>query len=264
MLYNLLKPIPMKKILSISILIMAIAFSCTKDGAESGGVSTGGDAGQSGQGGSMAKFSISGNHLFLINEHDLNIYNITNEAEPQKINSVHLEIGIETVFTLADYLFIGSNNGMYIYDISDPSNLKYLSFYNHITSCDPVVANDSLAFVTLNTVRSCNWQNGSNRLDILDINNKIDPQLLYSQVMSSPLGLGLYDHYVFVCDGINGVEYYDFSNPNSLEYMGKISGIDSYDLIIRDQILFLIGEDGLFQYDISDINDISLISNILF
>ena len=253
----------MKKILSISILIMAIAFSCTKGNSEYSGGNDGGGV-QSGQAGSMAKFSISGHQLFLINEHDLNIYNITNEAEPQQINTVHLDIGIETVFTLGDHLFIGSNNGMYIYDISDPSNLKYLSFYSHITSCDPVVANDSLAFVTLNTVRSSSWQNGSNRLDVLDISNKIDPQLLYSQVMTSPLGLGLYDHYVFVCNGTEGVEYYDFSNPNDLEYMGKISGIDSYDIIIRDQILFLIGKDGLFQYDISDINNISLISNVLF
>ena len=73
MLYNILKSIRMKKLLIISILIIAIAFSCTKGNYDSSGVSTGGDAGQSGQGGSMAKFSISGNHLFLINEHDLNI-----------------------------------------------------------------------------------------------------------------------------------------------------------------------------------------------
>lgn len=241
---------------------MAVAFSCTKDGSEVSGVSTSGDA--AGQGGSMAKFSISGNHLFLISEFELKIYDILNESQPQLISTTEVDFGIETVFTLGDHLFIGSNNGMYIYDISDPSNLKYLSFYQHITSCDPVVANDSLAFVTLNTARSCSWQNGENRIDVLDITNKIDPELLFSKTMTSPLGLGLYHHYVFICNGPSGVECYDFSNPNQLQYISKISGIDSYDLIIRNDILFLIGEDGLFQYNITDVNNISLISNILF
>ena len=252
----------MKKFFIISIVIIAFAFSCTKGDSDVSGVSTTGDA--SGQGGSMAKISISGDNMFLINEYQLKIYNIVNEAQPQLLSTTQLDFGIETVFTLGDHLFIGSNNGMYIYDVSNPSNIKYLSFYQHITSCDPVVANDSLAFVTLNTARSCNWEWGENRIDVLDISNKINPNLLYSGMMSAPQGLGLYDHYVFVCNGSAGVEYFDFSNPNQLEYVGKISGIDSYDLIIRGEIMFLIGEDGLFQYDISDIENISLISNILF
>ncbi|NOR86223.1 MAG: hypothetical protein GQ527_01300, partial [Bacteroidales bacterium] len=149
-------------------------------------------------------------------------------------------------------------------DISNPSNIEYLSYYQHITSCDPVVANDSLAFVTLNSTSSCSWQNGANRLDVLDITNKIDPQLLSSYNLAGPKGLGLKDHYVFVCNGAEGVEVFDFSDPYDLEKVARISGIESYDVIVKENRLYLIGKDGLFQYDITEIENISLISNILF
>lgn len=254
----------MKNIIIIFILAIAIMASCTKDSSTSSesGVSTGGDA--QGQGGSMAKFSISGNHLFLINEYSLKVYNLDNEAQPQFLSQVNVDFGIETVFTLEAHLFIGSINGMYIYDISNPSNIKYLSFYQHITSCDPVVANDTLAFVTLNSTSSCWWQGGENRLDVLDIKNKENPKLLSSHGLSGPKGLGLYQNYVFVCNSGDGVEIYDYTNPSSLVWAGGISGIDAYDVIIREDRMFLVGQDGLFQYDISNVNDIDLISNILF
>jgi len=251
----------MKKVLYLSILIITVIFSCTKDGGEVSGVSV--DNNGSGKAGSMAKFSINGNHLFLINEHDLKIYDITNEDNPQLLTSTRLDFGIETVFSLGDYLYIGSSRGMYIYDISNASNIKYMSFYQHITSCDPVVANDSLAFVTLNTGRTCNWEWGEDRFDVLDISDKLNPVRIYSGVTGTPLGLGLNDHYVFICKGI-GVSYYDFSNPHQVNYVGAISGVSAYDMIIQNDIMYLIGKDGLFQYQISDINNIILISNILF
>jgi len=251
----------MKKIFIIAILAIGVVMACTK-GSSDVGVSVDGNG--SGQGGSMAKFSISGDYLFLINDWQLKTYDISNEALPQFVSDLNVDMGIETVFTLGDHLFIGSVNGMYIYDISNPNNIKYLSYYQHITSCDPVVANDSLAFVTLNSSSSCWWNGGANRLDVLDISNKINPTLLTSKNLYSPKGLGIKDNYVFVCNSDQGVGIFDYSNPYNLTNVGSISGIDSYDLIIDGNHLFLIGKDGLFQYDISNVFDINLISNILF
>jgi len=251
----------MKRIIIIIFVVFAFSYSCVKDDGESG-VSTGGD--QAGQAGSMAKFSINNNHLYVINKSKLKTYDISNASQPQLINDLTVNFGIETVFTLGEHLFIGSVNGLYIYDVSDPNNIKFLSYYQHITSCDPVVANDSLAFVTLNSSASCWWNNGANRLDVLSIENKIDPELLSSVNMASPKGLGIKDHYVYVCNESQGLSVFDFSNPYNLSEVANISGIYSYDVIIRDNLLYLIGKDGLFQYDISDVNNISLISNMLF
>lgn len=254
----------MKKLVLIIAVISFVAFACTKDNTSTSSDASGVPGGESGQGGSMAKFSISGNYLFIINESQLKVFDISAEENPSPLSTVNVDFGIETVFTLDEFLFIGSVNGMYIYDISNPLNIKYLSFYQHITSCDPVVANDSLAFVTLNATSNCQWQGGENRLDVLDITNKVNPQLLSSIPMNGPNGLGIYQNYIIVCNGEIGVSIYDYSNPYSLDYVSEISGIDAYDVIIRDHYMILIGQDGLFQYDISDVNQIELISNILF
>lgn len=254
----------MKKFVLFFAAIILIAFSCTKSDSINSNDAAGVPGNDAGQGGSMAKFSISGNHLFIINESQLKVYDITNEDNPVSISTLDVDFGIETVFTLGDYLFIGSINGMYIYDIADPNNILYLSSYQHITSCDPVVANDSLAFVTLNATSTCQWQGGENRLDVLDITNKVNPKLLTSIPMNGPNGLGIYENYVIVCDGENGVAFYDYSNPYALDYVSGISGIHAYDVIVRENRMLLVGQDGLFQYDISNVEQVVLISNILF
>lgn len=253
----------MKKIFLVLLVIGLGFLSCTKSDTSSG-EATGVPGNDAGQGGSMAKFSISGDYLFIINTYQLKVFSIQNPENPQALSTLNVDFGIETVFTLDEFLFIGSVNGMYIYDISNPLNIKYLSYYQHITSCDPVVANDSLAFVTLNSTTSCWWQGGANRLDVLDISNKVNPVLLSSINMEGPKGLGIYENYVIVCNGASGVEIYDYTRPEYLQYVGGISGIDAYDIIIRNQNMILIGQDGLFQYNISNIEDIQLISNILF
>jgi hypothetical protein len=218
----------------------------------------------SGTAGSMAKFSISNDHLFLINEESLVVYNITNPANPVEINKLDVDFGIETVFTLKGKLFIGSTGGVFIYDISNPDNILYLSHYEHITSCDPVVANDTLAFATLSSQNQCRWQTGANQLDVIDISNIVYPQNISSMWLDDPKGLAIDSNLVFVCNGSRGVKIFDFSNPLQLYQVSGIAGIDAYDIILQNKVMMLVGQDGLFQYDYSNINDIKLLSNILF
>lgn len=217
-----------------------------------------------GKSGSMAKFSINGDNLFIINEKDLKIFDISTVTNPVEVNKLEVDYGIETVFSLGGKLFIGSINGVYIYDISDPMNVLYLSHYQHITSCDPVVANDTLAFATLNSQSECRWQSGANRLDVINVKNIVYPNLITSLNMSNPKGLAIDSTHVFVCDGELGVKIFDFSDPNNLQLVSGISGIDAYDIILDNDILYLIGKNGLFQYNYSNIHQIQLLSNIIF
>lgn len=220
-----------------------------------------GDAGTSG---SMAKFSISENHLFLINEKSLVVYDISTASNPVEVNRIEVDFGIETVYTLKGRLFIGSINGVFIYDISNPQNILYLSHYEHITSCDPVVANDTLAFATLNSQSECRWQNGTNQLDVINIKNVVNPTWISSTFLDNPKGLAIDSTYVFVCNGQSGVKIFDYSDPYNLKEVSGIAGIDAYDIILQNKILYLVGHDGLFQYDYTDLSQIELLSNILF
>ncbi len=253
----------MKKIFYIlsAFLLVVLLNNCQKESADIGG----GNIGQAtGKGGSMAKFTIANDHLFLINDKSLKVYDISQASQPVEVNQLDVDFGIETVYSLKDKLFVGSVSGVYIYDISDPENILYLSHYDHITSCDPVVANDTLAFVTLNSRSACRWQTGDNRLDVLDIRNIVNPQLITSKQMENPKGLGVDGRYLFVCNGDQGMKIFDISNVYQLEQVSGITGIDAYDVILNNHILILVGKDGLFQYNYDDIHRLELLSNILF
>lgn len=254
----------MKYIYNILIFLIALVLlaGCEKNYLKQ---SDSGDYGDNtGKAGSMAKFSIVNDHLFLINDSSLIVYNIQNETSPVEINQLKVNFGIETVYTLKNKLFIGAIDGVYIYDISDPANILYLSHYQHLTSCDPVVANEEYAFATLNSNSQCRWQTGANRLDVIDISNIVYPQRIASIEMENPKGLAIDSSYVFVCNGEYGVKIYDCSNPYNLQQVSGISGIDAYDIILDEGILYLVGKQGLFQYNYEDIDHLQLLSNILF
>lgn len=251
------------------IIILIAAFtgllaSCTKNSSTGDAIAMPGVETGAGKAGSMAKFSIVNDHIYLINEKDLIIYNISDASNPVEVGSLEVDFGIETVFSLRNKLFIGANNGVYIYDVSNPTNILFLSHYVHITSCDPVVANDTLAFSTLNSQTSCRWQMGANQLDVIDISNIVDPQHIASYFLDDPRGLALDSNYLFVCNGFGGLEIYEISNPQNLERVSGVTGIDAYDVILHNNILMLIGKDGLFQYNYEDITSLEPLSNILF
>lgn len=250
------------KIKFILVLLISISLlSCQKNSGSDVGEFPGGETGKAG---SLAKFAINGDHLFLINKSELKVFDISSPDHMTQINTLKVNYGIETVFTLNDYLFIGAADGMYIYGIADPLNILFQARYEHIQSCDPVVANDSLAFVTLNSQSACRWQNGTNQLDVIDISNTVYPQLVSSLNLYDPKGLGIDANHVFVCDGSNGVRIYDFSNPAYLVQVSGVSGVDAYDVILDNHIMYLVGNQGLFQYNYEDIHHIQLLSNILF
>ena len=254
----------MKRLIYIIAMLFAVALVTNCQKGSSDGVGGNPAGGLTGKGGSMAKFTIVNDHLYLINEKHLQVYDITTASSPVKVNQLEVDFGIETVYSLQDNLFIGSVNGMYIYDISNPENILYLSHYEHITSCDPVVANDTLAFVTLNSQSACRWQTGENRLDVLDIKNIVNPTLISSYGMENPKGLGIDSIYLFVCNSESGVKIFDFSNKYELKQVSGITGIDAYDVILNNDILILVGKDGLFQYNYDNIQQLELLSNILF
>jgi len=257
----------MKNIIKKGFLLLVIAiaiYGCSKFDSVPPNGSGGFDGTQTGKGGSMAKFSISGDNLFLINDSALLVFDVSNAANPAQINKINVDFGIETVYTVKGKLFIGSNTGVYIYDISNPNNILYLSKYEHITSCDPVVANDTLAFATLNSRSTCRWNNNINQLDVIDIKNIVYPTWVSSVPYMDARGLAIDSTYVFVCIGDEGVHILDFSNPNQLIGVSGVLGINAYDIILQDKIMYLVGKDGLFQYDYHDIKHIELLSNILF
>ena len=238
----------MKKYIYLLILATSI-ISCESDTSNSEAQVIATD----GQGGSLARFTLKGSYLYTVDNFDLNVFNVADNADPIKVNTVPIGFDIETLFGYKDYLYIGSQNGMFIYSLNNPEFPERLSSVEHFTACDPVIANDTHAFVTLHSETFCG--NDINVLEIYDISKITDPILLNSRNLTFPRGLGLYGDYLFVCD--DEIKVFDVTNAAESKLVTAIKR-SAFDLIIRNDLLIAIGESGLYQYRLTTDSDSKL------
>ena len=229
------------------LLITILGIACS--GGSDSPSPNGGLSSDVGTGGSMARFTINGNYLYAVNQSSLKVFDITEQSSPVYKNSVSLGFGIETVFPYKNTLFIGSETGMYIYNVDSPENPQRLSHYQHVFSCDPVVANDKYAFVTLRTEQQGRCWRGVNQLDVIDISNLSAPTLIKSYPMVNPKGLGIDGNTLFICD--DKLKVYDITTVTAIN-LKKEFNVKSYDVIPKNGNLFMIGESGFVQYEYSN------------
>ena len=239
---------------SILLSILLLINACTKNDASSGV-----HADQTGKGGSMARFALLNDYLYTVDEDALNVFSIATNDKPVFLNKVFIGFQIETLFAYENNLYIGSQSGMFIYNIDDPEVPKQESAVTHFTACDPVVTDGSYAYVTLHSGSTCG--SNINALQVYDVSDVQQPILLQQREMLSPKGLGLYHDYLLVCD--DEVKIFDVSEPQTLHFVKSIP-VSGFDVIIIEDRLLIIGEDGLYQYALhaDDIENIQALSAI--
>ena len=228
------------------------------DPSLSGGTATN----TTGTGGSFARFSLIFDHLYVLNDRDLIAYQLVNPAKPVKTETTRITWGgIETLFPYKNYLFIGANNGMYIYDASNPSTPVYVAQFRHATACDPVFVKDDIAYVTLRNGTRC--ENFTNQLDVIDVSNVRLPNLIASFDMANPHGLSVDDENLYLCEGEDGLKVFETKNLKEIDKnrIDHIKGMHAYDVIqLSEAHLLLIGADGLYQYDTSNPSNLQELS----
>lgn len=213
-----------------------------------------------GVGGSMARFAIAGNYLYSVTETDLNVFEINTPQYPSFSNKVNIGWNIETIFPFQRKLFIGSATGMFIYDISNAGKpLKEGQFF-HVQSCDPVIADEKYAYVTLRTGTTCGGVD--NRLEILVIADMRNPVLVKRYNLTNPHGLSKDNDILFVCEGIGGLKVFNAEDPENLTLITSVENIQAYDVIAMNKIALVVTADGLYQYLYADPNNIQLLSKI--
>lgn len=223
------------------IFFVLLTISCSSD--SSGNQESGGSSQSDGKGGSLATFALKGNYLYTVDYQKLNVFNIQNKENPVKVNQKDVGFNIETLYSLDDYLFIGSRNGMFIYDVTNPENPNLLSEAQHFTACDPVVANQTHAFVTLHSNTNCG--NNLNTLMVYDIADPRNPELIHQRNLSFPRGLALHDNYLIVCD--DELKIFDITNPAE-PILAKSFNVNFKDVVVYNNVLFAFGEKSVSQY----------------
>ncbi len=202
----------------------------------------------SGKGGSLARYAISGNALYVVTEQDLVVFDIQDPSVTRLEKSFQIGLDVETIFPYNDFLFIGSQSAMYLYDISDRLNPQFLSRYAHFTSCDPVVVQGEIAYVSLRGRTNCNV-GSEDLIEKIDVSNVRFPKnLKTTNNVLSPYGLGVKGDVLFVCQGENGLRLF---NANSLTVVRDME-VHAYDVIVDGEFLILTGDEGIYQYDISN------------
>ena len=210
--------------------------------------------------GSMSRFSIVNNYLYAVNNSSLKVLNISAVHDPQLLNTVGIGWNIETIYPFKSKLFIGSSNGMFIFDISNPAAPVREGSVAHFRACDPVVADDKYAFVTLRAGTTC--QGTNNQLDVINVQNVMSPTLVKTYGLTNPHGLAKDGDLLFICDGSDGLKVYNASNVFSLQLLDHIKNIQTYDVIAWNSRLLVVAKGGLYQYNYSNPSSLSLISKM--
>lgn len=238
----------MKKLILISLSIAAafVLIRCTKEAASSAAINTG-------AGGSTARFTISGNYLYVVDNYSLKAFDISNPAAAPVLKSkTTIGVNIETIFPYQDKLFIGSSQSMYIYSLANPASPQQIgtATYQVRMACDPVVAKDSTAYATLNGSGPCGGSMSA--LVVYDIKNITSPVLKTTIPVTSPYGLGVSDSALYVCDGPAGLRVYNVKNTYQPAQGSFITGRTFYDVIPYGNLLICQVSGGIVLYDITN------------
>ncbi|MCW3806561.1 LVIVD repeat-containing protein [Plebeiibacterium marinum] len=215
-----------------------------------------------GVGGSMARFTLYDNYLYAIDNASLRLFNVSDASDPVFEKQIYISWQIETLFPYEDMLFIGAQSGMFIYSLQNPANPHFISEFTHATACDPVVVEGDYAYVTLRGGNLCGAI--ESQLNVIDISNMEAPKLLKEYSMSEPYGLGIDDGVLFICDGNDGLKIFNAEDPLVItdKQLAHYKDINAFDVIPLGDVLLMIGTDGLYQYDYSDLENITLLSHI--
>jgi hypothetical protein len=211
--------------------------------------------------GSTARFNIMNSFLYTVGASNLTTFNISQPYNPSFSSSVQIDPHVETIYTLKNKLFIGTNNGMYMYDVQmSPATPQLAGEFVHLRACDPVIADDNYAYVTLNDASAC--LGSFNQLQIVDIHDLANSFLVNSYQLIHPEGLSKDGNNLFICDGKDGLKIFNVADVKNLHLIKQLKDADVRDIISQNGLAIVVAADGIYQYDYTDLNNVHLISKL--
>lgn len=216
-------------------------------------------------GGSMSKFTIYDNNLYVVDDNNLMTFDITQASQPGFRVSRPTWRTCETIFEKDGYLYMGTTNGMVIYDAKNmPDDPQEVSEVTHVEACDPVIVAGDYAYVTLRTGSECGGD--INELQVIDVSNKNFPVVKKHYDMNNPHGLAFDNNLLFLCDGDAGLKIFDASDPKKVgqNLLYTHPGINATDLIMNNGLAVLISEHAIYQYNYSNPANLQIVSSLEF
>lgn len=231
-------------------ILMDAAFNQTSNGSSSL---------PAGIAGSYARFGLYDQFLYTVDNSTLKSWSLSSPDCPAITDSVVIGWNIETIFPWQDRLFVGSQQGVFIFNNSNPRHPVLESTFWHATGCDPVVCDDTHAYVTLHDGTTCNGT--LNQLEVINIGSMPSTSLVATYPMTRPFGLSVRGDFLYLCD--DGLKIYNKSQATDLKQVAHLKNLKTYDVISLDNnLLLVVGEGGFFQFDVSNPAEPKQISEI--
>ena len=199
------------------------------------------------------------NELYRVYDGTLAVYDVTNQEKPKPVSSVHIGWTVETIYPTPSHLFIGGQLGMYIFDRSNPQKPRQISQIEHARACDPVVVSGSTAFVTL---RATNCGPAQDELLCVNIKDPMQPSIVGTKPLKTPWGLAVQHEQLYVSHGQSGYSLLNVSNPQQPAVVATWPAIPTRDFLWFGNTLFVLTDDNVLIYDVSDRLSPVLISKV--
>lgn len=235
-----------------------LSFMCTMifltSGCGESGDSGGSSPNTSSQSGSTAAMLPHKNALYILDNHySFKVFDISSSEETTLVSENRTANFSETLFIYDDYLYIGGQGGVQIYDVKEPLNPVEINFYPHARGCDPIIVQNDIGYITLRSRPGCNGD--TNRLEIVDFTDPTSPIELTRFPMDFPFGLAQTEDYLAVCQEGFGLSLVDITidrSSNEIKAEAKevanYNAIKCFDLIFSNGILFATVLDGIHQF----------------
>ena len=244
----------MKQATALLFSLIFLAISCSKNDDFTT---------DSGKSGSITRFAVFGNYMYVLNQKELLTYSLENPDNPALVHRLVADYGLETIIIYDNTIYLGSTTSLYILDIGNPAAPQILSKTDRVEiflgGCDPVVVKDNYAYSTIKIIANvCGTVSSESALIVYDVSDKSNPVSVSSFLLSIPNGLGYKDNYLFVCDeGSDQLVIFDITNPLSVtrtNYSVEIT--DPYDLIVEGNRMIVSTKTDFQIFDVSDITAI--------
>lgn len=238
-----------------------IAFSCTEvveyDTTEDSAIS-----------GKYNTLKVIGDFIYAVTDSELVTIDNSNVEKPKEIDRQLLEGKAENLYAAENVLFIGTETDMFIFSIasngipfleSETAHIQWGQESN-IGVCDPVVAHNDIAYVTLSSLQPdnsdpCGGWISVNELRVYDVENLQAPELLETRALSAPQGLAADGDLLFVTNLNSDTNVFEIDHEGGLQLINTIEG-GAHNVYASDGKVMIINSKEIKQYDYSNVNDI--------
>ena len=214
-----------------------------------------------GQSGSITRFTVYDHFMYVLNQNEVQTYDISQKDAPKLVHRLPTDYGLETITVYDHTIFIGSVTALYIVGLDNPAAPQILAKSDRLgdigfTGCDPVTVKGDYAFSTIKIIRNaCGSVAAQSALVVYDVSDKTAPVSVGVYPMDIPNGLGYKDNYLFVCDeGSDQLRIFDISNPLDVkETAWAVDIVDPYDLIVDGARMIVSSKTDFQIFDLEDV-----------